>query len=58
MQRASICPQRVLAEAVRLLEMLDLVYRMDEADKEAWDNTLTELDDLSKRLHAAGINKI
>lgn len=56
--KASICPQRILNEARRLLEVcIDLPGLSDE-DAEALNNNYVELEDLGSRLYKAGITKI
>jgi hypothetical protein len=52
---AKICPQRIIAEAVRLLNEFE---PQDEGESEAMDNNLAELEELSKRLYQAGITAI
>lgn len=54
MARARICPQRIIKEAIRLLEMHGSFYLSNE-DMEARDNNIQELDDLQERLYQQGI---
>lgn len=56
---SSVCPQRILKEAVRLLEEAGLGPHSDPEDfEESVDNSIMELKMLSDRLYKAGITKI
>jgi hypothetical protein len=52
----SVCPQRIIKEAIRLLERADFAPGSD--DDEAAGSALHELAELERRLYKAGITKI
>jgi hypothetical protein len=51
---AMVCPQRIIAEAIRLLELL----LVDDTELENRDNTVQELESLSKALWRDGVHRI
>ena len=56
-QKADICPQRVLAEAIRLLEGADFHDNGKIDDEDVFLN-MEQLREVSQRLAAAGIHRI
>jgi hypothetical protein len=52
----SVCPQRIIKEAIRLLELAGFAPGSD--DDEAAGSVLHELAELERRLYKAGITKI
>lgn len=56
---SSICPQRILREAIRLLEECGAGPHSDPGDfEESIDNSIMEMRMLINRLDKAGITKI
>lgn len=55
MTHTSISPQRVIAEAIRLA-WLERPLNSEDEEAQAWN--LLDLEELSKRLDAKGINAI
>jgi hypothetical protein len=51
----TVCPQRIIKEAIRLLEQAPFT---NDTDTEAKENNLIELESLQRALYKEGIHKI
>jgi hypothetical protein len=55
---SKICPQRIIKEAIRLLEQFYEEYSHNDELSEQIDNNVTELENLEKALYRDGIINI
>lgn len=55
---SAICPQRVIKEAISLIETQITLSDLDDDLAERIDNNLQELQELQQRLYKAGIINI